>query len=288
MTVQKTCFIIAKKAIIPFKTISDITGIALDVRETKNNSTQYTLTWFVKDGFEKSLLQHQIKKAIEHTKISIPPLIWEPIVQENWQAKALKDFPPIKIGQFIITRNDEEITENKIHLRIPAAMAFGSGEHSTTAGCLHLYQKITKDEKTFSKTLDMGAGSGILAIAAAKKDSIPALCVDIDPPSVKIAQENAKNNNVPEFITSICGDGFKDARVQMEAPFNLIFANILADPLIEMAEDLLEVLAKNGITIISGFLTKQRPDVEKAYTNLGLKLVEEYKHNGWHTLAFVK
>ncbi|MDD9912018.1 MAG: 50S ribosomal protein L11 methyltransferase [Alphaproteobacteria bacterium] len=284
MSIQKTSFTLPRADIMPFSDFSALTGIALDVGEVQADDALYCLTWFPANLEEQTMLKEQLP-TLGHTDA----LVWEDVVEENWQAKALADFPPIPIGQFVITRNDEEIEDDKIRLRIPAAMAFGSGEHATTAGCLHLYQNLSK---TPQNILDMGCGSGILAIAAAKRDSVPALCIDIHEPSIDICKENAQENGVEPLITAVVGDGFKAVDVQNQKPFELIFANILAQPLVDMAADLKDCLKSDGVAILSGFLDNQETMVADAYKALGLTQIDRHTQNQgadvWVALTFKK
>lgn len=241
----------------------------------------------------------------------------EPVYEENWQEKALKDFPPLHVGSFFIHSFSENIPENVVELLIPAGMAFGTGEHPTTSGCLALYEalttgttafeatgyvdtltpgeKISLDVKwanqpyvtTYKNCLDMGCGSAILAIGVAKKDGITALGVDIDEPSVVVANENAEINNVSN-VKCVHGDGFNTPEVSQNKPYDLLFANILMQPLLDMAEDLVSTLDAGGTAILSGFLTEQRAAIETKYTSLGLKVVAEVVNGRWVALALTK
>ena len=294
MKVQKTEFTLPREKANVFETFAEESGIALDIGKSDPNTdaqTHLKFTWFAADDLEQRILETRLPVLAEEAGETLSPLTWEDVVEENWQAKALEDFPPIEIGQFVITRNEEDIAEDKIRLRIPAAMAFGSGEHATTEGCLQLFQDLFEDGEDAPEgftCLDMGAGSGVLAIAAAIRNKIPGLCVDIHDISVEVCAENTVDNGVESFVTSIMGDGFNTAEVQSQQPFNLTFANILAKPLISMSGQLVDTLAENGIAIISGFLTEQRDEVEKAYTDKGMKTVAEFTNNGWVALALKK
>src|SRR5690606_28970349 len=124
--------------------------------------------------------------------------------------------------------------EGMISLHVPAGRAFGTGEHPTTAGCLALYEQAAAHQN-FKNALDMGCGSAILAIGAAKADGVKSLAVDIDPHSVEVSEQNIADNECADLVSCMCGDGFGAPEVEEKAPYDLIFANILANPLIEMA-----------------------------------------------------
>jgi ribosomal protein L11 methyltransferase len=210
-----------------------------------------------------------------------------PVPQVDWQAKALADFPPLTIGRFFVHGYDVPVPTGMVGLKVPAAMAFGSGEHATTEGCLRLYEHLSA-VRTFKNGLDMGAGSGILALAAAKVQQTPFLAVDIDEPSVRICDENMRDNAAEHLVTSVYGDGFATPQVAATAPYDLIFANILKNPLIAMAKDLVAVLATDGVCVLSGFTDDQEADVTAAYTALGLTVTHAERRKGWVALALTR
>ena len=199
----------------------------------------------------------------------------------DWQAKSMADFPPLDLGRFYITRYNEAAPQGKIKLNIPANMAFGSGEHATTEGCLALYENLIEDGHRFQNILDMGAGSGILAFAAAKWQNTPALAVDNDAPSVRLCAENAAANGINQQVTSLLSEGFGAPHITATGPYDLIFANILMQPLIDMATPLVAHLAPGGFAILSGYTEDQFEAVENAYQNLGLAVLTRTTRRGW-------
>ena len=261
-------------------------GGALDVGEGTKPGF-----WRLSAFFDVETPKHNIIAGLALVrKITQAPdsdLTLSPVPNEDWQAKAMADFPPFSIGRFFVHGYDVDVPAGQVGLRVPAAMAFGSGEHATTEGCLRLYDKLAATH-SFKNGLDMGAGSGILAIAAAKVGKTPSLAVDIDEPSVQICDENMHDNGVADLVTSLCGDGFETPEVGKKAPYDLIFANILKNPLIAMASELVAVLKSGGFAIISGFTDEQEADVTAAYTALGLKVVDKAASKGWVALALQK
>ncbi len=210
-----------------------------------------------------------------------------PIYEDDWNEKAKHSFPPIEIGKFFLHSFDEQTPQNMVGLKIPAGLAFGTGEHPTTAGCLTLYESLIK-QNTFKNGLDMGAGSGILAMAAAKVQNTKFLAVDIHKESVETCIDNMQTNNVTNKVSCIHGDGFNTKEVQEKQPFDLIFANILMQPLLDMANDFVSVMQEGGVAILSGFLTEQEDEILKRYTSLGLKNTARFEMNNWVALSFVK
>ncbi len=223
--------------------------------------------------------------AIAAMSAGIPEPEWDlmPIPKKNWLKENLVSFPPINLGRYYIYGSHIETPPpaDKIALQINAATAFGSGEHATTQGCLMAFEDLLK-MKHPKVILDMGCGSGILSMAAAKAldHQVQIDAVDIDPESVRVTQENCVKNKVSDCICVWQSEGYE----KVEKQYDLIFANILARPLIEMASDLYQHLRPEGYGILSGFLTHQKPWVMKAHAKVGLSFVKAYKVKEWSTL----
>lgn len=205
--------------------------------------------------------------------------------QKDWISEVESSFPPLTVGKFFVYGSHIKTPPpvNKIPLQVNAGAAFGSGEHATTSGCLLAITKLAKSRK-FKNPLDMGCGSGILAIAAAKIWHCPVIGIDIDPVSVKVSRENALKNKAHKLVKFGDGDGYNTNLCRKNAKYDLIVANILARPLMKMAIDLNKHLAKGGVAILSGLLASQEKMVLSAHQVQGLKLIERISINGWNTL----
>lgn len=218
----------------------------------------------------------------------------EDIPETNWLEESYRQFPPFSIGDFFIFGSHYKgvIPKGKIPLQIDAATAFGSGEHGTTRGCLEALLYLYKNGLKPKSILDMGAGSGILGIAAYKLWKKSVLAVDIDKEATRVACHHRKINHVPSGDnTMVCatGDGYAARRVKAQSKgFNLIIANILAGPLVIMAHDLSKNLAKNGYAILSGLLVEQEREVLKAHKDAGLTIEKRITHGEWRTLILSK
>jgi ribosomal protein L11 methyltransferase len=214
-----------------------------------------------------------------------------PVPETNWLEESYRAFPPFQVGPFFIygSHYDGKVPKGLKGLQIDAATAFGSGEHGTTAGCLEALARLQADGMKPKRILDMGTGSGILAIAAAKLWKKPILAIDNDPESVKVACRHRRLNGLSagDFgISCSCGDGYKAAKVQKAgAVFDLIIANILAGPLIAMAPELEKSLAPNGLVILSGLLKEQEANVLAAHKAVGLKKLFRIPKGEWCTLV---
>jgi ribosomal protein L11 methyltransferase len=169
-----------------------------------------------------------------------------------------------------------------VNLRIEAGAAFGTGHHGTTVGCLQAFSDLLKAQ-SFPRVLDVGCGTGVLAIAAARTGSQVAVGTDLDGPSVRIANENAALNQAgARFVHA---SGLNDARVRQDAPYDLVFANILAPPLVALAQDIKDALKPGGIAILSGLLRTQERRVFAAYRSRGFRIVRRLHRDAWATLV---
>lgn len=254
-----------------------------DFLDTTDENVEISIFFENDEFFNKQVVEQELSKiAGEHIELRA-------IGEHDWQAESIQSFPPIEIGRFYIHSFDEQAAEDKVCLKIPARMAFGTGEHATTKGCLALYDELANNQ-TFKNGLDMGCGSAILAMAAYKADNTKFLGVDIDELSVEIANENMLENNITNGMTIIHGDGFNDALVKQTGPYDIIFANILKNPLLFMAKDLTETLAQGGYAILSGFKQEEQKDeiLAKYVDELGLTLISEFNEGGWSAVCLKK
>ncbi len=218
--------------------------------------------------------------------IAVPEVQIEQLVQADWLSQVARDFPPLSIGRFFVHGSHVEELPNpsSISIQVDAGAAFGSGEHGTTRCCLEALQWLAKS-RTFPKVLDMGTGSGILAIAAAKLWKTDILAVDLDPVSVRVTGENTKTNQVRKFIKTGVSDGYSAMQVKRAAPYDLIIANILARPLIAFAPHLKQNLAAGGVAVLSGLLASQEKQVLAAHRTHGLCLKKKFIYQDWCTLV---
>lgn len=206
----------------------------------------------------------------------------------DWQAEALKHHAPICAGDLYIYGSHHAAPPNRANgILIDGGMAFGTGQHATTLGCLLAMQDIAKRRQAM-RAFDLGCGSGILAIAAAKLWRRPVLASDIDSQAVDVASDNAAKNNVGQLVSVIHADGMSDPSVRHRAPFDLIAANILAGPLRDMAQDLCALLAPGGLVVLSGILRVQERAVFGAYRARGLILRRRYRIEEWSILVLEK
>jgi len=214
----------------------------------------------------------------------------EKLPEKDWLRHVHDNFPPVTAGRFFIygSHYEGEKPDNLVPLCIDAATAFGSGEHETTKGCLMAFDRLA-EKHHFKNGLDMGCGSGILAIGMVKIwPGIRATAIDIDPESIIVTERHAAMNGAAELISMQAGDGYAAPLARQNAPYDLIGANILAGPLIDMAGDLNDVLLPGGFCVLSGLLARQEQDVTAAHTALGLVLVDKIEIGDWRALVLQK
>ncbi|MGF1593641.1 MAG: 50S ribosomal protein L11 methyltransferase [Kiloniellaceae bacterium] len=246
---------------------------------------------FLAEEPDDAELQRLVEIAGEVSGVHMPLLYSrERLPDVDWVAESQKALPPIVAGRFRIRGSHvtEPAPPGAIDLLIDANAAFGTGRHETTRGCLLALQDIARRRpagRPVTPVLDMGCGSGVLAMAAAKLWPCRVLGVDNDAPSIRVAADNLKANGVADAVTLLCGDGFRDARVRKGGPYALILANILAEPLCGMAEDVKRHLAPGGLVVLSGLLTTQERQVLARYRAAGLVLVRRYRLAEWSTLV---
>ena len=208
----------------------------------------------------------------------------EKLADADWLAMALSGLPPVRAGRFFIhgVHDRGRAPVNSVNLRIEAGAAFGTGHHGTTVGCLLAYDQLLKS-KRFGRVLDVGAGTGVLAIAAARTGTAKAVGTDIDRVSVRISKENAKVNQTnARFVHAF---GLSHRAVREHAPYDLVFANILARPLVFLAQDIKGALKPGGIAILSGLLRSQERLVRAAYLSRGFKLERRIHRDAWAALV---
>ena len=219
-----------------------------------------------------------------------PDLVIEPLPEVDWLALNRQSFPPLREGRVWIRGShvEESPPAGTVELIVDAARAFGSGSHATTALCLlaiqdHLKRKVPRN------ALDLGCGSGILAMALAKlRPSSRILATDIDRVSVDTAAENFRLNRVSGRVRAAVSYGWRATDIAKQAPFDLVMANILADPLCQMAPDLASGLERGGTAILSGLLDHQERKVIAAHRQQKLQLCRRYRRDGWSALVFRK
>ena len=212
-----------------------------------------------------------------------------PMPQQDWVRQSLEGLAPVTAGRFFLHGSHDRHRRRAggIALEIDAGTAFGTGHHGTTEGCLLALDRILK-RRTPHAILDVGCGTGVLAIAAAKATGRPALASDIDPEAVRVTIGNAVLNGVKPLIGSFVAAGLSHPRIAGGGPYDLIFANILARPLVALATSLTRALEPGGDLILSGLTLEQMRWIEATYQSRGLTLAGRITRGNWATLVFTR
>ncbi|WP_296572529.1 50S ribosomal protein L11 methyltransferase [Phreatobacter sp.] len=208
------------------------------------------------------------------------------IESRDWVRTSLDGLKPVVAGRFTVfgSHDRDKVSANAIPIEIEAALAFGTGHHGTTLGCLRAIDRLAKAARAF-RPLDVGTGTGVLAIAVGLRHRVPVLASDIDRVSVDAAHENAVLNRARGYVRVIHAAGLKDARFRRGAPYDLILANILPRPLVGLATDLVRLVAPGGTVVLSGIIPPHANLVVSAYRDRGLRLVMREEIEGWVTLT---
>jgi ribosomal protein L11 methyltransferase len=228
----------------------------------------------------RELIAREAGEAIART------IVFDTVATKDWVKASLAELVPVPAGRFVVHGQHDRarVPQNKLGIEIEAALAFGTGHHGTTRGCLLLLDHVLKTRHRSARVLDLGTGTGVLAIAAAKALHNPILASDIDDASVRVARENAELNDVGRLVQVIRATGFAAPDFARHGPFDLVLANILANPLRQLAGPMSAHLAPAALVILSGLLTPQAKSVIAAYRSRGLVPLRHLRIEGWSSL----
>ena len=226
----------------------------------------------------------------ELTGLAAPGVDVAEVPDENWVALSQAALPPVSAGRFVIhgSHDRDRVAHGPNAILIDAGEAFGTAHHATTAGCLAAIDRVTR-RRTYRNVLDLGCGSGVLAIAVARVlPQAQIVASDLDLPSIAVAAENMRLNGVAHRIQTLAATGFDHRVLRQAGPFDLLIANILAGPLIMLAKDMARAVEAGGTLLLSGLLVPQAPQVLAAYRASGFHLVRHDRVYGWSTLELTR
>ncbi|CUH64279.1 Ribosomal protein L11 methyltransferase [Thalassovita gelatinovora] len=218
------------------------------------------------------------------------PFVISELPETDWVAKVKRELAPVEAGRFFVygSHDADKVPDGCEPLLIEAAMAFGTGHHGTTQGCLRALDRLDRDGFTGKNVADIGCGTAVLAMGAARIWPNPVLAGDIDPVAVDVANANVTVNGLDGRVKCVVAAGFDNPDLTAAAPFDLVFANILKAPLIDLAPDMASNLQTGGYAILSGILNEQADDVIEVYARSGINLVHREEIGEWTTLTLGK
>ena len=247
---------------------------------------RWRFTVYVPKEVPRGELEKKLQSTESYAGLFLLVKTIRPVAARDWVAEYQKDMRPIKVGSYYISGShvSDPTPLGCVSVKIDAGLAFGTGSHETTQSCLEAMEEICGDQLPFN-TLDLGTGSGILAIALAKRHKVPVFASDQDHVAIRVARENAALNGVGKYIKFFKSDGFQNPELLSNAPFELIIANIVSKPLISLAEDIANATSTNGKVVLSGILVSQAEVVIDTFRDRGLVLIKKIIKADWETVV---
>lgn len=250
-----------------------------------------TVTWRIEAYYGEPLTSADLDARLATVLDGAPPHVTaEDVPDLNWVAISQAALPPVHAGRYTIhgTHDKGRVPHGPNSILIDAGEAFGTAHHATTYGCLEAISRVTRSAR-FANVLDLGCGSGVLAIAVARAmPNARIIATDLDPQSVRVAAANMRDNGMASRIAVRTASGLDDPELRRRAPYDLLIANILAGPLISLSGDIARAVAPGGTLVLSGILVPQAPQVIAAYKAKGFTLRTHDRIAGWSTLVMVR
>lgn len=245
-------------------------------------------TWSIEALCETRPNRKDVLAAL--SRLGAPVASFDYLPPKDWVSESQRLHAPIRAGRFFIHGSHfrGKLPRGSQPILLDAGMAFGTGRHETTKGCLLALDGLARAGRKVRRPLDLGSGSGILAIAIARLWGVPVLAADTDKPSVAVARQNADINGVGPLVRTLRSHGFQATALRQGGPFDLIAANILAKPLCRLAPGFARHLAPGGRLLLSGLMVDQEEEVLAAQIRAGLKLLERNRLGDWSTLLLTK
>ncbi len=230
---------------------------------------------------------NEVELALMAAIYGAKPFAVSEVPETDWVAHVRRELQPVAAGRFFVhgSHDADKVPEGSVPLRIEAAMAFGTGHHGTTKGCLLALDRLDQSGFKGRSVADIGCGTAVLAMAAAAIWPDPVIASDIDPVAVETAAANVAANGQRDRVHCVEAVGFKHPDLAARAPYDLIFANILKGPLIDLAPDMARFAAPSGYVILSGILNSQADEVVSVYTGVGFCLASRDEISDWTTLV---
>jgi ribosomal protein L11 methyltransferase len=250
----------------------------------------WRVTGYATEAPDEAALRRRLQSAAADAGLGALDIRIGPMPPTDWVAEVEKTLKPISVGPYYIygSHVTDPPPDGAVAIHVDAGLAFGTGNHETTRGCLMALERLFPETGP-GNPLDVGTGSGILAIALAKRYGVRAFGSDIDPIAIDVARENAEINGVADLVGFTVCAGLEAPEIAARGPYDLIFANIVVDPLVALADDLTGALADGGRLVLSGILAEQASRILDAYgTGQGLRASGVVALAEWRTMIFEK
>jgi ribosomal protein L11 methyltransferase len=275
------------------RAMTDLLGEMFDPTETAvaafeaEDGVTWRLEAYFADAPDEAMIRELIRPVVG---AQADDASFQTIDQQDWVRASLEGLKPVRAGRFLVhgAHDREHVRPNDLAIEIEAALAFGTGHHGTTLGCLRALAGVLKRGRP-ARVLDVGTGTGILAFAAARALHAPAqapvIAGDLDPVAVVTARANARLNGLGPHLRLYQGPGVEHALARRPRHFEVVFANILARPLKRLAPSLTAVVAEGGTLILSGLIERDVPGILSTYGHQGFRLAQKGVIEGWATLV---
>ncbi len=260
-------------------------GYPIDFNEINEDDDLFQLSVYVFQGQEDEV-EARIRNRVGSDAFGLN-ILREVMPDIDWVAHSLEGLAPVRVGRVVVHGSHDKhvVRSSDIGIEIEAAQAFGTGHHGTTAGCIAMLQKILK-RRAPQNMLDLGTGSAVLALVLAKLTNRKVLATDNDALAVQIAHQNAELNGCAHLVEFAVAEGFDAPAIRHHAPYDLIVANILARPLMQLAPDMAAACLAGADLVLSGILDRQSKHVVAAYVTNGFAFTQRSSLEGWVTLHF--
>lgn len=241
--------------------------------------------------FDREPLPERIADALAGLGTAVDRPTLEPVPDVNWVALSQASLPPVRAGRFVVHGSHDRrlLGVRRMAIEIEAGEAFGTGHGATTALCLEAIDRLARQGWRCSRAIDLGCGSGVLAIAAARAFAgARVLAVDNDPVATAVARHNVRLNRTGARVRVIDASGFAHARLRGTGTFDLVLANLLPGPLLSLAPQVRAALRPGGIAVLSGLLATQAREIRAAYCAAGFRLLQQRHRDGWSALVLAR
>ena len=254
-------------------------GLPLAIVEVDEAAALFEVSLYAEDA---GAVEDRLRPFLDGSALALGR---EALPDIDWVSHTLEGLKPVRAGRVLVhgSHDRDRPRIGDVAIEIEAGLAFGTGHHGTTAGCLEMIQRVLRFERP-RNALDLGTGSAVLAIALAKLARIPVLATDIDPVATEVAKRNVGLNEAAGLVECVTATGFRHPAFAAWRPFDLIVANILARPLMRLAPQMAHQIAPGGSLVLSGILDRQRRAVIAAYAGQRFRHVATLHREGWSTI----